>query len=86
MNKVLNILMLLIIITFICTVFIYYSSNKNLDTKDFNRDNADEILRKKISDLPVLASDTDKVIEFNDSFNDEIKPNKSRSFWNLMKQ
>lgn len=71
---------------FICTVFIYYSSNKNLDAKNFNRNNANEILRKKISDLPVLVSDTDKVIEFNDSFNEEIKPNKKRSFWNLMKQ
>lgn len=71
---------------FICTVFIYYSSNKNLDAKNFNRNNANEILRKKISDLPVLVSDTDKVIEFNDSFNEEIKPNKRRSFWNLMKQ
>ena len=71
---------------FICTVFIYYSSNKNLDAKSFNRNNANEILRKKISDLPVLVSDTDKVIEFNDSFNEEIKPNKKRSFWNLMKQ
>ena len=71
---------------FICTVFIYYSSNKNLDAKNFNRNNAKEILRKKISDLPVLVSDTDKVIEFNDSFNEEIKPNKRRSFWNLMKQ
>ena len=86
MNKVLNILMILIIIMFICTVFIYYSSNKNLDAKNFNRNNANEILRKKISDLPVLVSDTDKVIEFNDSFNEEIKPNKKRSFWNLMKQ
>ncbi len=86
MNKVLNILMILIIIMFICTVFIYYSSNKNLDAKNFNRNNANEILRKKISDLPVLVSDTDKVIEFNDSFNEEIKPNKRRSFWNLMKQ
>ena len=86
MNKVLNILMILIIIMFICTVFIYYSSNKNLDAKNFNRKNANEILRKKIYDLPVLVSDTDKVIEFNDSFNEEIKPNKRRSFWNLMKQ
>ena len=53
--------------------------------KDFNRNNIDEIISTKISNLPVLKNDTDNVIEFNDGFSNEIKTNKTRSFWDLLK-
>ena len=52
---------------------------------NFNRLNIDEIIKKKISKLPVLNNDTNNVIEFNLSFSDEIKNNEPRSFWNLLK-
>ena len=45
----------------------------------------DEILKQKIVDLPVLSNDTNNVIEFNDSFENEINENKKRSFWELLK-
>ena len=51
----------------------------------YNRSNVDNILKKKISNLPVLENDTNTVIEFNDSFDEEIKNNKKRNFWNLLK-
>ena len=77
--------MFLLFIFFFLNVYNYYSSNKNIDTKMYNRSNVENILKKKISNLPVLENDTNTVIEFNDSFDDEIKNNKKRNFWNLLK-
>ena len=77
--------MFLLFIFFFLNVYNYYSSNKNIDTKIYNRSNVENILKKKISNLPVLENDTNTVIEFNDSFDEEIKNNKKRNFWNLLK-
>ena len=85
MLKVINIFFLLLVFIFFITVYKYYSSKKNIQAKDFNRNNIDEIINTKISNLPILSNDTNNVIEFNDGFSNEIKNNKSRSFWNLLK-
>ena len=77
--------MLLIIGIFILSIFKYYSSNKNLDTKNFNRSNIDQILKSKINNLPILSNDTDNVIEFNNSIEEGINQEKNRNFWNLLK-
>ena len=53
--------------------------------KSYNRSNIDEILKEKIKDLPILANDTNNVIAFNDSFEEEIDEDKKRSFWELLK-
>ena len=86
MSKILNIIMFLLIIIFILSIFYYYSSNKNVDAKNYNRNNIDQILKEKIKDLPVLKNDTNNVIEFNNSLKDDIEENKKRSFWNLLKK
>ena len=86
MQKFLSILFLILIIIFFGSTYKYYSSNKNIKNKEFNRNNIDQILNDKISNLPILMSDTDNVIEFNDGFSNEIKNDKPRSFWNLLKQ
>jgi len=70
---------------FFGSTYKYYSSNKNIKDKVFNRNNIDEILNDKISNLPILKNDTDNVINFNDGFSNEIKNDKPRSFWNLLK-
>tara|TARA_B100000886_G_C20425876_1_gene493965 strand:- start:4783 stop:5046 length:264 start_codon:yes stop_codon:yes gene_type:complete len=86
MIKVLNILMLLFVIFFIFAISKFYLSNKNINTKNFNRLNIDEILKEKIKDLPILANDTNNVIQFNNSLEIEINDNKKRSFWDLLKR
>ena len=86
MIKILNVIMFLLIIIFMLSIYNYYSSNKNIDAKNYNRKNIDQILKEKITDLPVLKSDTDNVIEFNNSLNDNIQENKKRSFWDLLKK
>ena len=86
MIKIFNIIMFLLIIIFILSIYNYYSSNKNVDAKNYNRKNIDRILKEKIFDLPVLKNDTNNVIEFNNSLKDDIQENKKRSFWDLLKK
>ena len=86
MIKIFNIIMFLLIIIFILSIYNYYSSNKNVDAKNYNRKNIDQILKEKIIDLPVLKNDTNNVIEFNNSLKDDIEENKKRSFWDLLKK
>ena len=85
MSKVFNIFSVILILLFFFNIYRFYSSNKNLESKEFNRSNIDQIINKKISNLPILDNDTDNVIEFNDGLSNEINDNKSRSFWNLLK-
>ena len=85
MKKVTHIFFLLIVIIFFFTTFKYYSSKRNIETKVFNRDNIDQIIKTKVSNLPILSNDTNNVIEFNDGFSNDIKNDKPRSFWNLLK-
>ena len=86
MIKILNIIMFLLIIFFILSIYSFYSSDKNIDTKNYNRENIDQILKEKISNLPVLENDTNNIIEFNNSLKNEIEENKKRSFWDLLKR
>ena len=84
MVKIINIFMFLLVIFFIFKVFSFYSSNKNISFKNYNRSNIDLILKEKIKDLPSLANDTNNIIEFNDSFDEEFNSDKKRSFWELL--
>ncbi len=77
--------MFLLIILFIFSIFRYYSSSKNIEIKNFNLNNIDEIIKMKTSDLPVLTNDTNNIIEFNNSLESERNFEKNRSFWELLK-
>ena len=85
MQKIVSIVFIILVIIFFGSTYKYYSSNKNIKNKEFNRNNIDQLLNDKISNLPILKNDTDNVIEFNDGFSNEIKNDKPRSFWNLLK-
>tara|TARA_B100000963_G_scaffold276684_1_gene244994 strand:- start:276 stop:539 length:264 start_codon:yes stop_codon:yes gene_type:complete len=85
MLKVFNIFFLLLILFFFSITYRYYSSIKNIEVKNFNRNNIDKIISDKISNLPILENDTNNVIEFNDGFANEINKDKPRSFWKLLK-
>ena len=85
MYKILNISMLILIIIFVSGIIKYYSSNKNINIKKYNLTNIDQILKEQISNLPILENDTNNIIEFNDSFSNEMGGEKKRSFWDLLK-
>ena len=80
-----NIFLFIIILIFFLSTYNFYSSNINLDAKEFNRLNINKIIDTKITNLPTLNNDTNNVIEFNDGYSNEIKNDKPRSFWNLLK-
>ena len=86
MVKALNIFMVFLIIVFIFSISNYYFSKKNINSKNFNRSNINQILKEKITDLPILFNDTDDVIEFNNSIENETDIKKKRSFWDLIKR
>ena len=85
MIKIFNIFLGIIILIFFFNIYSFYFSNKNLESKDHNRSNINQIINKKISNLPILKNDNDNVIDFNDGFSNEIRNDKPRSFWNLLK-
>ena len=84
MIKMFNTIMFLLTFIFLLSIYNYYSSNKNVDAKNYNRKNIDQILKEKIIDLPVLKNDTNNVIEFNNSIKNDIEENKKRNFWDLI--
>ena len=85
MNKIFDIFFGILILIFFFNIYSFYSSNKNLESKEFNRNNINQIINTKISNLPILKNDTDNVIKFNDGFSSEIENDKPRSFWKLLK-
>ena len=85
MHKIFNLLFTILIFIFFLNTYKYYASKNNLKAKEFNRYNIDEIIKKKISDLPILPNDTNNVIIYNNSINGEINNDKPRSFWRLLK-
>jgi len=86
MHKIINLFFVIIILLFFLNIYSYYSSNKNIKNINLNRSNIEEIIKTKISNIPILENDTNNVIEFNSSFSEEIKDNKRRSFWDLLKK
>ena len=84
MKNIINLLLFTIIILFFLNIINYYLSEKNIKETNLNRININEILKKKSLNLPVIKSDTDNVIEFNTTYSEEIKNNKTRRFWDLL--
>ena len=48
MNKIVNIFLFIIILIFFLSTYNFYSSNKNIDAKEFNRININKIIETKI--------------------------------------
>ena len=86
MFRILNVIMFGIIVFYVFFIYKYYSSITNINNRIHNRSNINEILKDKITDLPVLTNDTNNIIEFNNSLENESAKDKKRSFWDLIKQ
>ena len=86
MYRIINLLFIITIFLFFFATYKYYSSNTNIKNINLNRSNIEKIIENKISNIPILKNDTNNVIEFNSSFTNEIKNDKPRSFWDLLKK
>ena len=65
---------------FFCSYISFLLFKKNIEEKNYNRNNINEIINEKISNLPILENNTNNVIEFNDGFSNQIKDDRPRSF------
>ena len=86
MNKFVKLFLILSIFLFFLSFADYYFSEKNIKETNLNRVNINETLKKKSLNLPILKSDTENVIEYNSSYSEEIKNNKTRRFWDLLRR
>ena len=84
MKKLINITTLLFIITFFFLIIKYYFSNSHIEMIKVKRDNYD-IKNYNMTNLPVLESDTQGIIEYNTGYNINKSKNFKRSFWELFK-
>ena len=85
MNKIISFVVVIIVLSFFGFSFIYYISDKNINTVKNNRENLDSKILESTSTLPLLPNDTNNVIEFNSGFENSNKQNFKRSFWELFK-
>ena len=85
MNKIADIILISLTIFLIFIIYKYYSSQKDTNIKIYDRSHIEQILKEKNIRLPILSNDTDNVIEFNNSLEDQLNDKKKRSFWELLK-
>ena len=85
MYKIINLFFVIFILLFFFNIFKFYSSNNNVKKVNLNRTNIEDILKTKITNIPILENNTNDIIEFNSSFSEEIKNDEPRNFWNLFK-
>ena len=85
MSKFIDIILISLTISFNFIIYKHYSSQKVINIKTHERANIEQILKEKSISLPILSSDTENVIEFNDSIKDQLNDKKKRSFWELLK-
>ncbi len=85
MVKIINIFLLILILSFILSVFKYYLSNKNINEININRNEIDQKLKIETSELIRLKNDTNDVIHYSSVFSDKIEKEKPRNFWDLFK-
>ena len=71
---------------FLIFVFKYYFIQQKFADKILINSNYLENLEKKISNLPYLESNTENIIDFNNTVNNLDNKRKKRKFWDLIKK
>ena len=84
-KKIILFFQLVLILIFFYTVINKYMSEENKKKIVLNRLNLMKNIETKIDNLPILRSDTENIIEYNNDYNFENSI-KKRSFWNLIKK
>jgi len=85
MKNLLIFCQLLLIIIFFYFVFNIYTSKENKKKVHINRSNVYINLKNFTSELIILKSDTDNIIEYNSGYNFNSKDIQKRNFWDLIK-
>ena len=80
-----KVIIFLFIIIFGYFIISTYVSEKNIIKIKQNRNNFNEKISNKVSDLIILENDTENVIEFNSGYNN-FENDIKRNFWDLLKK
>tara|TARA_B110000967_G_C18893177_1_gene568768 strand:- start:1988 stop:2251 length:264 start_codon:yes stop_codon:yes gene_type:complete len=84
-KNILSVFIFLFSISFFYLIFNIYFSDDHRKKIEINRKTFFQKVKNDINKLPVLANDTDNVIEFNSGFETQNKKIE-RSFWELFKK
>ncbi len=84
-KNLISLSMIISICLFIFFVITEYLSDKNKKLINLNRLNIDQGINEESMNLPILKSDTDNVIEFNEGYNQKNNTKPQRKFWKLFK-
>ena len=84
MKRIINIITLLFITIFFFLIINYYFSNSHIENIKSKRDNYD-IKNFNMTNLPIIGSDTQGIIEYNTGYNINKSKNFKRNFWELFK-
>ena len=83
LNKILNISYSIIIFFFVYVTILIYFSDNNIKKINDRRNNAENLSKIYLSNLPFIKNDTKDIINYN-SDNFIKKKFKKRNFWNLL--
>tara|TARA_Y100000741_G_scaffold360510_1_gene342860 strand:+ start:957 stop:1223 length:267 start_codon:yes stop_codon:yes gene_type:complete len=84
-KNLISLSMIISICLFIFFVITEYLSDKNKKLINLNRLNIDQGINEESMNLPILKSDTENVIEFNEGYNQKNNTKPQRKFWKLFK-
>ena len=82
-KNLISLSMIISLCLFIFFVITEYLSDKNKKLINLNRLNIDQGINEESMNLPILKSDTDNVIEFNEGYNQKNNTKPQRKFWKL---
>ena len=84
-KNLISLSMIISLCLFIFFVITEYLSDKNKKLINLNRLNIDQGINEESMNLPILKSDTENVIEFNEGYNQKNNTKPQRKFWKLFK-
>jgi heme/copper-type cytochrome/quinol oxidase subunit 1 len=85
-KKIILFIIFISIVIFFYLIFFEYFSDKNKLLINKNRIDITKNLSTNTENLPILENDTNNIIEFNVSINENNNKKQKRKFWKLLEK
>jgi heme/copper-type cytochrome/quinol oxidase subunit 1 len=85
-KKIILFIIFISIVIFFYLIFFEYFSDKNKLLINKNRIDISKNLSTNTENLPILENDTNNIIEFNVSINENNNKKQKRKFWKLLEK
>ena len=86
LKEIKYLIFIIVISIFIFFTGRYYFSDENLKNSYRSYKNNDEKIKQYSENLPILENDTNNIIEFNVSINENNNKKQKRKFWKLLEK